>query len=48
LNPDNNINNPVYGMKGREVLAGKQIDPSTVVPGITSFQDALTKYFARS
>jgi lipid-binding SYLF domain-containing protein len=48
LNPDNNINNPVYGMKGREVLAGRQIDPATVLPGITSFQDALTKYYARS
>jgi hypothetical protein len=48
LNPDNNINNPVYGMKGREVLAGKPVDPATVVPGIASFQEALVKYFARS
>jgi len=48
LNPDNNINSPVYGMKGREVLAGKSIDPATIVPGIASFQDALTKYYARS
>jgi hypothetical protein len=47
LNPDNNINNPVYGMKGREVLAGKPVDPA-IVPGIASFQEALVKYFARS
>lgn len=48
LNPDNNINKPVYGVKGREVLAGKPIDPATVLPGIASFQDALIKYYARS
>lgn len=47
LNPDNNINNPVFGMKGREVLAGKQIDPSTVIPRISSFQEALAKYYSR-
>jgi lipid-binding SYLF domain-containing protein len=48
LNPDNNINNPVYGVKGREVLTGKPIDPAKVLPGIASFQDALVKYYARS
>lgn len=47
LNPDNNINKPVYGIKGREVLAGNQIDPATVIPGISSFTDALTKYYSR-
>lgn len=45
LNPDNNINTPLYGMKGREVLAGKKIDPSTVPAGISAFQEALEKYF---
>ena len=47
LNPDNNINNPVYGVKGREVLTGKQIDPSTVIPGIPAFQEALNNYYSR-
>ena len=46
LNPDNNINKPVYGIKGREVLAGTQIDPATVIPGISSFTDALRKYYS--
>jgi hypothetical protein len=48
LNPDNNINNPVYGLKGREVLAGKRIDPAVVIPGISSYRDALIKYYAGS
>lgn len=26
LNPDNNINKPIYGMKGREVLAGQPVE----------------------
>ena len=47
LNPDNNINKPVYGIKGREVLTGNQIDPIKVLPGISSFTDALTKYYSR-
>ena len=47
LNPDNNINKPMYGMKGREVLAGKKIDPSTVPTGIAAYQEALVKYFPR-
>jgi hypothetical protein len=48
LDPDNNINNPLYGMKGREVLAGKQPVDSTKVPaGIAAFQEAVTKYHSR-
>ncbi|MEP6820088.1 MAG: hypothetical protein ABJA18_11185 [bacterium] len=47
LNPDNNINKPMYGMKGREVLAGKKIDPATVPNGIAAYQEALVKYFPR-
>lgn len=45
LNPDNNINKPIYGMKGREVLAGKKIDPATFPAGIPAFQEALRKYY---
>jgi len=47
LNPDNNINKPVYGMKGREVLAGTTVDPTKVIPGISAYQEALTKYYSR-
>jgi len=45
INPDNNINKPLYGIKGREVLAGKKIDPATVPAGISAFQEALMKHF---
>ena len=48
LNPDNNINKPVYGMKGREVLTGKQIDPAVVLTGISAYRDALIKHYGRS
>ena len=46
LDPDNNINTPLYGMKGREVLAGKKIgDASAIPPAIPTFTDALRKYY---
>jgi lipid-binding SYLF domain-containing protein len=44
LNPDNNINKPVYGMKGREVLAGKRVETASIPVGIPAFQQALEKY----
>jgi lipid-binding SYLF domain-containing protein len=47
VNPDNNINKPVYGMKGREVLAGKPIVAASVPPGIVAFQEILQKYYPR-
>lgn len=47
LNPDNNINKPVYGIKGREVLAGASLDPANVLTGISAYRDALVKYYAR-
>lgn len=47
LNPDNNINKPLYRMKGREVLAGNPIDPASVLAGIPAFQEALVKYYSR-
>lgn len=43
LEQDNNINLPVYGAKGREVLGGKKIDPASLPAGITAFQEALRK-----
>lgn len=48
LNPDNNINKPMYGMKGREVLAGQKIDLSTVPTGISAYKEALEKYYPGS
>ena len=47
LNPDNNINTPVYGVKGREVLAGAKIDPANVLSGIPEYQAMLVKYYGR-
>jgi len=48
LNPDNNINTPMYGMKGREILAGKEPDPAALPEGIAAYRDALRKYYGRS
>ena len=45
VNPDNNINKPMYGVQGREVLAGKQIDAAVFPEGIPAFQAALRKYY---
>jgi len=47
LNPDNNINSRVYGIKGREVLAGANIDPANVLSGIPEYQATLVKYYGR-
>lgn len=49
LDPDNKINAPLYGMKGREVLAGKKIETTDSIPaGIPVFQQALEKYYPGS
>jgi len=45
LDPDNNINKPLYGMKGREVLAGKKIDTASLPAGIPAYREALQKYY---
>lgn len=45
LNPDNNINKPLYGMKGREVLAGKKVDTASLPAGIANYQEALQKHY---
>ena len=47
LNPDNNINKPLYGIKGREVLGGGVVNPANVLEGIPAYQAALTKYYSR-
>ncbi|SRR6266436_501134 len=43
--PDNHINQPLYHLKGPEVLAGKKIDPVLLPNGISAFQEALEKYW---
>jgi lipid-binding SYLF domain-containing protein len=48
LNPDNNINKPLYGMKGREVLSGKQVDASSLPAGLLAFPEALQKYYGQT
>ena len=45
LNPDNNINKPLYGMKGREVLAGKEVKTGDIPDGILAYRQALEKYY---
>ncbi len=46
LNPDNNINTPLYGMKGSEVLAGKKIETPGPIPAeIANYKNALEKYY---
>ena len=47
LNPDNNINTPLYGMKGREVLAGTKIGDRPAMPAsIPKYTEALQKYYS--
>jgi len=37
LNPDNNINKAIYGVKGRDILAGKPPAVQSVPPGVDRF-----------
>jgi hypothetical protein len=45
LDPDNNINKAVYGMKGREVLQGKPPKSLPTTPDLTAFRDTLNEKF---
>jgi lipid-binding SYLF domain-containing protein len=45
IDPDNNINKPLYGMKGREVLQGKAPKTIPTAPGLTAFRDILNEKF---
>lgn len=45
INPDNNINKTIYGLKGREVLEGKEPKVSPTTPGVSVFRDALNEHF---
>jgi len=37
----------VYGVKGREILAGANVDPADVLTGISEYQASLIKYYTR-
>jgi lipid-binding SYLF domain-containing protein len=41
VNPDNNLNQAVYGFKGREVLSGKEPLRPSVLPTVSEYRDAL-------
>jgi lipid-binding SYLF domain-containing protein len=45
INSDNNMNKAIYGLKGREVLAGKTPLTAEIPPAITEFQNALASLF---
>jgi lipid-binding SYLF domain-containing protein len=45
LDQDNNINMPLYGGKGHDVLAGKKIDSTSLPTRISAFQEVLQKYW---
>ncbi|HKR00057.1 MAG TPA: lipid-binding SYLF domain-containing protein [Pyrinomonadaceae bacterium] len=45
IDPDNNINKPIYGVKGREVLQGKDVKAPPTTPSLTAFRDILTEKF---
>jgi lipid-binding SYLF domain-containing protein len=41
-NPDNHINDAIYGLKAREVLSGKAPLQPSVLPSVSDYRDALT------
>ena len=47
LGQDRHLNENLYGIKGHEVLAGKNISSTSLPTGITAFQQALKKYYNR-
>jgi lipid-binding SYLF domain-containing protein len=46
INPDNNINNSIYGVKGREILNGVAPKSSVKLEGLTSFSEILKEKLA--
>lgn len=47
IDPDN-INKPVYGIKGREILEGKAPKSTPSAPGFSAFRDILNEKFPAS
>jgi lipid-binding SYLF domain-containing protein len=46
-NPDNNINQAIYGLKGRDVLSGKTPLWPSVLSSVSEYQNALTNLSKR-
>jgi len=47
IDQDNHINNSLYGLKGSDILSGKEVSNKSIAPEIFSFQQALQKNFGR-
>jgi len=47
IDQDNHINHSLYGIKGSDILAGKEVTNKSIAPEIFSFQQALQKHFGR-
>ena len=45
VGPDNHINQPLYHLKGPELLAGKQPGAGSLPQGVSAFQEALQRYW---
>ena len=45
INPDNNLNEALYGLKARDVLTGaNKVNMADVLPGIITFPNTLARY----
>jgi lipid-binding SYLF domain-containing protein len=45
INPDNNLNEALYGLKAREVLTGtNKVQMADVLPGVITFPNTLARY----
>jgi lipid-binding SYLF domain-containing protein len=48
VNPDNNLNEALYGLKAREILTGaNKVNMADVLPGVIVFPNALARYSIR-
>ncbi len=47
VGPDNNINRPLYGIKGHEILSGRAISSILIPPEISAFRESLQKQYSR-
>jgi lipid-binding SYLF domain-containing protein len=45
INPDNNLNEALYGLKAREILTGtNKVQMADVLPGVIAFPNTLARY----
>jgi lipid-binding SYLF domain-containing protein len=48
INPDNNLNEALYGLKAKDILTGSnKVKMSDVLPGVIVFPNALARYSVR-